>query len=87
MSARRRTAAVARATLSAAAFTLCLTAPAWCADTPTPEEAVEKARALVRQGQQSDAEAYLADLVSEEDGPHAGNALVLLEAARREIEG
>ncbi|MCK4409698.1 MAG: hypothetical protein KAW67_06405, partial [Candidatus Eisenbacteria sp.] len=83
MSARREpSAAVARAALTAAAFTLCLAAPAWCGDIPTPGEAVEKARALVRQGQQSDAEAYLAELVSEEDGRHAGNALVLLEAAR-----
>lgn len=82
MSARRRTAAVARVALVAAVFTHCLAAPAWCDDIPTPEEAVEKARALVRQGQQSDAEAYLTELVSEENGPHAGNALVLLEAAR-----
>ena len=83
MSARRRpSAAAARATVTAAAFTLFLAAPAWCGDVPAPEEAVEKARALVRQGHQSDAEAYLAELVTEEDGPHAGNAVVLLEAAR-----
>ncbi len=84
MSARRRkpSEAVARVALTAAVLALCLAAPAWCDDIPTPEEAVEKARALVRQGQQSDAEVYLAELVSEEDGPHAGNAIVLMEAAR-----
>ena len=83
MSARRRpSAAVARVALTAAVLTLCLAAPAWSDDIPTPEEAVEKARALVRQGQQPDAEAYLAELVSEENGPHAGNAIVLMEAAR-----
>lgn len=84
MSARRRkpSEAVARVALTAAVLTLCLAAPAWCDDIPTPEEAVEKARALVRQGQQSDAEVYLSELVSEEDGPHAGNAIVLMEAAR-----
>ena len=83
MSARRRpSTVVARVTLTVAAFALCLAAPARCDDIPTPEEAIEKARALVRQGQQSDAEAYLAELVSEEDGPHAGNAIVLMEAAR-----
>jgi len=83
MSARRTpSTAVARVALTAAALTLCLAATAWCDDIPTPEEAVEKARALVRQGQQSDAEVYLSELVSEEDGPHAGNAIVLMEAAR-----
>ena len=83
MSARRGpVTAAARATVTAAAFTLFLAAPAWCGGVPAPEEAVEKARALVRQGHQSDAEAYLAELVREEDGPHAGNAIVLLEAAR-----
>ncbi len=80
MSARRRIATVA--TLTATALTLCLAAPAWCGDVPTPEEACEKARALVRQGHDIDAEAYLADLVGEENGAHAENAVVLLEAAR-----
>lgn len=61
---------------------LCLAAAAWCDDIPTPEEAIEKARALVRQDQQSDAEAYLAELVNEENGPHAESAIVLMEAAR-----
>ncbi len=83
MSARRRIVTVAaRATLTATALTLCLAAPAWCDDVPTPEEACEKARALVRQGHVTDAEAYLADLVAEEDGAHAASAIVLLEAAR-----
>ena len=83
MSARRKpSAAFARAALTAAALTLCLAGPAWCDDVPTPEEAVEKARALVRQGHVTDAEAYLANLVSEDGGSHAGNAIVLLEAAR-----
>jgi len=83
MSARRRIVTLAtRATLTATALTLCLAAPAWCDDVPTPEEACEKARALVRQGHDTDAEAYLADLVEEENGAHAENAMVLLEAAR-----
>ncbi len=83
MSARRRIVTLAaRATLTATALTLCLAAPAWCDDVPTPEEACEKARALVRQGHVTDAEAYLADLVAEENGAHAANAMVLLEAAR-----
>ena len=83
MSARRRIATLAaRAALAATALTLCIAAPAWCDDVPTPEEACEKARALVRQGHDTDAEAYLADLVGEENGAHASNALVLLEAAR-----
>jgi len=83
MSARRRIVTVAaRATLTATALTLCLAAPAWCDDVPTPEEACEKARALVRQGHVADAEAYLENLLAEEDGAHAANAIVLLEAAR-----
>jgi len=83
MSARRRIVTLtARATLTATALTLCLAAPAWCDDVPTPEEACEKARALVRQGHDTDAQAYLADLVGEENGAHAANAMVLLEAAR-----
>jgi hypothetical protein len=83
MSARRKPSrAAARATLATAALTLCLAAQVWCGEIPTPEEAVAKARALVRQGHQTDAEAYLEDLVGEEDGAHAGNATVLLEAAR-----
>jgi tetratricopeptide (TPR) repeat protein len=61
---------------------LCLSSPAWCDDIPTPEEAIEKARALVRQDQQSDAEAYLAELLNEEDGPHSESAVLLVGAAR-----
>lgn len=84
MSARRRTRAVPpRLHLTiAAALVVCLAVPALGDDVPTPEEAIEKARALVRQDNQSDAEVYLAELVREEEGPLADNPAVLLEAAR-----
>ena len=83
MSARRTpSAAAGRAVLAAAALAFCLAVPAWCDGVPTPEEAVAKARALVGQGRQTDAETYLKDLVAEENGAHAENATVLLEAAR-----
>jgi hypothetical protein len=83
MSARRRIVTLAaHATLAATALTLCLAARAWCDDVPTPAEACEKARALVRQGHDTDAETYLTDLVEQENGAHAENAMVLLEAAR-----
>ncbi|MFH1864331.1 MAG: tetratricopeptide repeat protein [Candidatus Eisenbacteria bacterium] len=83
MSARRRIRGIPprRSLAVAAALVVCLAAPAWSDDVPTAEEAVEKARALARQGHQSDAEAYLAELVREDNGPLAGDATVLLEAA------
>ncbi len=84
MSARRR----ARGTLpgrylaTLAVLTICVATPAWSDDVPTAREAVEKARTLVRQGHQSDAEEYLAELLRENGGALAGDADVLLEAAK-----
>lgn len=84
MSARRRTQAILRhlAPAVVAALVVCPSASAWGDDVPTADEAVEKARALVRQGHQADAETYLAELVHEEGGPLARDANVLMEAAR-----
>ncbi|MFH1689493.1 MAG: tetratricopeptide repeat protein [Candidatus Eisenbacteria bacterium] len=84
MSARRRIRGIPprRSLVVAAAVVICIAPPAWSDDVATAGEAVEKARALARQGHQSDAEAYLAELVREEGGPLAGDATVLLEAAR-----
>jgi tetratricopeptide (TPR) repeat protein len=66
----------------AALLVLLLSVAAWGEDTPTAEEAVEKARALVAQGHQSDAEEYLAELLDEKNGPLAESATLLVEAAR-----
>ena len=84
MSARRGVSrAVWLGSLAAAtAVVACVAAPALGDDAPTAEAAIEQARALVGQGHQEDAEAYLADLVREGEGPHEGSATVLLEAAR-----
>ena len=88
MSARARTAGAPSVVAAvAAALVLLVTAGAFGDDEPTAEEAVERARALVRQGQQADAEEYLATLVREEGGPHARDPEVLLEAARLSTSG
>jgi TolA-binding protein len=52
----------------------------------SPREALEKAGALARDGHHDEARAYLADLVSDEGGPLAREAEVLLEAARLSTE-
>jgi hypothetical protein len=84
MSARRRPATVTllRSLAAATAVVICVAGPVLGDDAPTEEAAIERARALVRQGDQEDAEAYLAELTLEGEGPHAGSAAVLLEAAR-----
>ncbi|MBN2564243.1 MAG: tetratricopeptide repeat protein, partial [Candidatus Eisenbacteria bacterium] len=58
------------------------TARAQAQDGPTAREAVERARALERSGHPGDAWSYLEHLVTVDDGPLAGEAEVLLEAAR-----
>jgi len=68
--------------LAVAALVLLASTPAASDDVPTPNEAIEKARALERQGLVADAEDYLAGLVDENGGPLARDATVLLEAAR-----
>jgi TolA-binding protein len=62
--------------------TIASVATAVADDVPNAREAIEKARALERDGHAEDAETYLADLVAEENGPLADEAEVLLEAAR-----
>jgi tetratricopeptide (TPR) repeat protein len=61
---------------------LALASAAGADDVPTAQDAIERARALERAGHADDAEAYLAGLVEQETGPLAGEADVLLEAAR-----
>lgn len=83
MAASRRTDRALTAAVAAAAFLLALGAfaPALCDDTPSPQEAIEKARSLEKSGYRAEARLYLEELVAE-DGPLAREAEVLLEAAR-----
>jgi TolA-binding protein len=70
------------AALAAVVFAVGHPAVVSAQDGPTPEEAVERARALERGGHAVDALSYLEDLVAEDGGPLAEEPEVLLEAAR-----
>ncbi len=71
----------AAALAAAALLYVCGSGAALADDSTTPSEAIEKARALERQGFLDEAALYLRDLVIE-PGPLAEDANVLLEVAR-----